>query len=195
MQGGALIALSYRCRVRDFAVLQGIHKAVLVCTGCGAEANASCNCGVSYVAKSIRAAEAIKANPNRSDRAIAADIGVDHKTVGKARGDNSPPERIGQDGKSYSIRQRTMRFLLILAVLSVSANASLAQDAAPKVGNRTLYQVKPKAPEGCKLVGTVKGTKLWAGDCISSELRGTTPAAETQSLPERAAGAVPPGQK
>jgi hypothetical protein len=88
-----------------------------------------------------------------------------------------------------------MRFLLIFAVICVSANAALAQDAAPKVGNRPLYQVKPKVPEGCKLVGTVKGTKLWAGDCISSELRGTTPAAETQSLPERAAGAIPPGQK
>jgi hypothetical protein len=32
---------------------------------------------------------------------------------------------------------------------------------------------------GCKLVGTVKGTKLWAGDCAAaSELRGTTTAAE-----------------
>jgi hypothetical protein len=88
-----------------------------------------------------------------------------------------------------------MRFMLILAVIGVSANAALAQDAAPKVGNRPLYQVKPKAPEGCKLVGTVRGTKLWAGDCISSELRGTTPAAETQSLPEQAAGTIPPGQK
>jgi hypothetical protein len=88
-----------------------------------------------------------------------------------------------------------MRFLLIFAVICVSANAALAQDAVPKVGNRPLYQVKPKVPEGCKLVGTVKGTKLWAGDCISSELRGTTPAAETQSLPERAVGAIPPGQK
>lgn len=78
----------------------------MVCTECGAEANASCNCGVSYVAKSVRAAQAIKANPTRSDRSIAAELGIDHKTVGKARGEFSPPERIGQDGKSYSIRQR-----------------------------------------------------------------------------------------
>ena len=62
------------------------------------------------VAKSIRAAEAIKANPGKSDRAIAADIGVSHPTVAKARselgGNNLPPERTGQDGKSYSVRQR-----------------------------------------------------------------------------------------
>jgi hypothetical protein len=82
----------------------------MVCTGCGAEANASCNCGVSYVAKSIRAAEAIKANPGKSDRAIAADLGIGKNTVMRARqaGPDGPPEheRIGRDGKSYSIRQR-----------------------------------------------------------------------------------------
>ena len=48
----------------------------MVCTSCGAEANASCNCGVSYIPKALRAAEAVKANPEKSDRAIAADIGV-----------------------------------------------------------------------------------------------------------------------
>jgi hypothetical protein len=78
--------------------------------GCGAEANASCNCRVSYVAKSVRAAEAIKANPNKSDRAIAAEIGVSVMIVGQARKASGVnfliPERVGQDGKSYSIRQR-----------------------------------------------------------------------------------------
>jgi hypothetical protein len=48
---------------------------------------------------------------------------------------------------------------------------------------------------GCKLVGTVKATKLWAGDCVASELRGATPETETQSLSERAIGVIPPGQK
>ena len=87
----------------------------MVCTGCGAEANASCNCGVSYVAKSARAREAVKANPNRSDRAIAADLGMTHPTVAAARrdldegGNNFPPERIGRDGKSYPVKQRMAR--------------------------------------------------------------------------------------
>src|SRR5258705_415859 len=49
-----------------------------------------------------------------------------------------------------------------------------AQTAASK-GSKPVKQVKPSAPMGCKLVGTVKGTKLWAGDCAApSELRGTT---------------------
>jgi hypothetical protein len=86
-----------------------------------------------------------------------------------------------------------MRFLLIVAVIGFSANA-YAQDV-PKVGHKPPAQVKPKEPIGCKLVGTVRGTKLWAGDCTGSELGGTTPATETQSLPERAIGVIPPGQK
>jgi hypothetical protein len=88
----------------------------------------------------------------------------------------------------------TMRIFLVLAAIGFSATA-FAQSAPPKVGNKPLAQVKPKEPMGCKLVGTVKGTKLWAGDCVaSSELRGAAPATEAD-LPAAAAGAIPPGQK
>jgi len=67
---------------------------------------AACDCGVAYVPAGQRAAEAVQKSPEKSNRAIAAEIGVDHKTVAKARGDNSPPERVtGRDGKSYPARQ------------------------------------------------------------------------------------------
>ncbi len=88
----------------------------------------------------------------------------------------------------------TVRVLLILAAISFSATA-FAQGAPPKVGNKPLVQVKPKEPTGCKLVGTVRGTKLWAGDCVASELRGTAPATETKPLSEQDIDAIPPGQK
>jgi hypothetical protein len=88
----------------------------------------------------------------------------------------------------------TMRSLLILVAICLSVTA-FAQGAPPKVGNKPLVQVKPKEPMGCKLVGTVKGTKLWAGDCVGLELRGATPTTDTQTLPERATGVIPPGQK
>jgi hypothetical protein len=56
------------------------------------------------VKPSVAAAKAVAANPTASNRAIAAEIGIDHKTVAKARrstGINSPVEkRIGLDGKS-----------------------------------------------------------------------------------------------
>lgn len=69
-----------------------------------------------------------------------------------------------------------MRVLIILAAIFVSANA-FAQDATPtpKAGAKP---VKPKEAMGCKFVGTVKGTKLWAGDCMGPELRGSDFAAE-----------------
>ena len=54
-----------------------------------------------------------------------------------------------------------MKSILIIAALLFSAIA-FAQDA-PKV--------KPKAPVRCKPLGTVEGTKLWAGDCVANELR------------------------
>jgi len=87
-----------------------------------------------------------------------------------------------------------MRTFLIVFAICFSANA-FAQDASPKVGNKPLVQVKPKEPVGCKLVGTVKGIKLWAGDCVALELRGATPTTETQSLPERATAVIPSGQE
>jgi hypothetical protein len=59
-----------------------------------------------------------------------------------------------------------MRTLLILtAIIGLSASA-FAQTAAPK-GGKPVKQAKPSTPMGCKLVGTVKGTKLWAGDCLA----------------------------
>jgi hypothetical protein len=87
-----------------------------------------------------------------------------------------------------------MRSLLILAAICFSTTA-FAQSAPPKVGNKSPVQVKPKEPMGCKLVGTVRGTKLWAGDCVGSELRGSTTRTERQGLPEEAVGATAPDQK
>jgi len=50
---------------------------------------------------------------------------------------------------------------------------------------------------GCKLVGTVKGTKLWAGECTSLELRTGTPAEESSptSTPDTTGGAAPKDQQ
>jgi len=71
-----------------------------VCSACGI--GAACDCGAVLVSAGARAAAAVRNAPHKSDRAIAAEIGVDHKTVGKARqstGDHSPVTRTGLDGK------------------------------------------------------------------------------------------------
>jgi hypothetical protein len=70
------------------------------CPKCGN----NCQCGVPYVPKTVRAAEAIAAHLEKSDRAIAGEIGVDHKTVAKVRaeledvGNTSKPESIPRAG-------------------------------------------------------------------------------------------------
>jgi hypothetical protein len=89
-----------------------------------------------------------------------------------------------------------MRVFALLVAICFSGVA-FAQGAAPKakVGSKGSAQVRPKGPIGCKLVGTVRGTKLWAGDCVSSELRGTTSPAESQPAPEPPPAGAPPGQK
>jgi hypothetical protein len=90
-----------------------------------------------------------------------------------------------------------MRALSVVVAVCFSTTA-FAQNPPPKVGNRPVAQAKLRTPMGCKLVGTVKGTKLWAGDCTdAAELRGAAPTAEIAppSLPAQAAGAIPPGQK
>jgi hypothetical protein len=83
-----------------------------------------------------------------------------------------------------------MRTALCFAMLFIPVIA-LAQDATPAnrptVGAKPLVQAKPRAPVGCKLVGTVRGTKLWAGECTATpELRTGTPAEEASrpSLPD-----------
>ena len=91
-----------------------------------------------------------------------------------------------------------MKSISLLAAIFMSTSA-FAQSAAPKagapsVGDKPLVQVKPKAPIGCKLVGTVKGTKLWAGDCAVSEA-GSAAVETTPPLAAQAVGAIPSGQK
>ena len=88
--------------------LQIVHSlARLQCTKCGAEANASCNCGEPYVPAALRVAEYDKANPGKSTREAAADLGISNKTVSKARGVTGvTPETVtGRDGKEYPARR------------------------------------------------------------------------------------------
>ena len=85
------------------------------------------------------------------------------------------------------------RVVLVFALISV-AGAAVAQGAPPAkkptVGRKPFVQAKPSTPMGCKLVGSVRGTKIWAGDCVgATELRGSQPAEEVLSSPPAAAPA------
>jgi hypothetical protein len=76
----------------------------LKCSECGVEVDAGCSCDVAYVPAIERAKAAVEASPEKSNRAIAAEIGADEKTVRKARkstADRSAVggKRTGRDGK------------------------------------------------------------------------------------------------
>lgn len=77
----------------------------MTCTACGAEANASCNCGKPYMPKKQRVAEYDKENPRRSTRQAAADLGMSKSTVSDARQgvQDRAPEVEGRDGKVYRL--------------------------------------------------------------------------------------------
>jgi hypothetical protein len=57
-----------------------------------------------------------------------------------------------------------MKLFLLTAALILSTSV-YAQDASkpPTGGGKSAARMKPKAAS-CTLVGTVRGTKLWAGD-------------------------------
>ena len=101
-----------------------------------------------------------------------------------------------------NIREPIAAIAALVFALTLVSDAALAQAAPPAkrptVGGKPLVQAKPSPPMGCKLVGTVKGTKLWAGDCTAaSELRSTTTGegAAPQVPPDQSTGAVPKEQQ
>jgi hypothetical protein len=78
----------------------------LRCTKCGAQVDAAGNCGAPYEPAGKLAERAIAANPEKSDRAIAKELGVNNATVSRARNragvaNATPDKHVGQDGKSY----------------------------------------------------------------------------------------------
>lgn len=87
-----------------------------------------------------------------------------------------------------------MKVLAAFVALSFST-AAFAQSAPPKAARPTAPP-KVHSPMGCKPVGTVRGTKLWAGDCTdAASLRGAEPSGAAPSSPEPTGAAIPPGQK
>jgi hypothetical protein len=75
----------------------------LYCEGCGSETDATCSCGKPYVPAAARVAEYDAANPGKSTRDAAADLGVSNATVSRARGVTcvTPQAVTGHDGKTY----------------------------------------------------------------------------------------------
>jgi hypothetical protein len=68
-----------------------------------------------------------------------------------------------------------MRRVCIVTALLISTSAWAE---VPNTGNRPVVQVKSKTTATCRLIASVKGTKLWAGDCVPVD-----PTSEKLELP------------
>jgi hypothetical protein len=113
----------------------------LQCTKCGAEANASCNCGANYKPVQERVREYDEANPGKSTRAAAADLGVSQSAVQKARksGEHqcSPDIVSGRDGKTYPASRdkdlaTNVRNVFLMNCAAISRMAHYQGDAVDK---------------------------------------------------------------
>src|SRR5262245_54469243 len=86
-----------------------------ICLECCASGTGSCQCGAGYVPAGERAKAAIAANPGKSDRATAAEIGVHKNTVARARDTSGPhgpvdQPRTGLDGQTRRPLSRRIRW-------------------------------------------------------------------------------------
>ncbi|MFY9900073.1 MAG: hypothetical protein WAK67_20095 [Xanthobacteraceae bacterium] len=92
---------------RDLSPPPAIHRAVvqLRCEKCGRETAAACDCCVPYMPVTQRVAEYDEANPGKSTRQAAADLGVSKSAVSEARSsgvhERTPETVTGRDGKDY----------------------------------------------------------------------------------------------
>jgi hypothetical protein len=68
-----------------------------------------------------------------------------------------------------------MKPLIGLVAIFVSTVA-FAQNAPPKAEKKPPVRSKPLASMGCKLVGAVRGTRIWAGECVATPAPESAPA-------------------
>jgi hypothetical protein len=93
-----------------------------------------------------------------------------------------------------SWKEAQMKRLVSAIFLLALVAPSLAQNAPTGKKTSALAKVKPSG--GCRLVGTVRGTKLWAGDCVAAEPSAPTAAEPAEpSLQDHAQDAIRGGKE
>jgi hypothetical protein len=72
----------------------------------------------------------------------------------------------------------------IFFVVALVGSSFAQTQTPPKPGKMASVQAESKPSTGCKRVGTVRGTKLWAGNCVTAEAAAPSPG-EPQSEPDK----------
>jgi hypothetical protein len=126
------------------------------CSACGADRG--CDCNAPAIEK---AATALARSPEKSDRAIAKEEGINRRTVAKARNQlvhGAPVDtRVGLDGKARRMPQRPSDKDEDNPPPDVPANKNAA--AAARVlrdGLQAEFASRPKGPDGLEPHGTIR---------------------------------------
>jgi transposase-like protein len=119
----------------------------LVCSDCGAPGQGSCKCGAPYVSPGERAEAAVKANPEKSDRVIAEELGINHNTVNRARkkttvSHETVEKRTGKDGKKRKSPVRKTSAEKFDAVAQARRRGKTQTEAAKDAGLTSVQSVK-----------------------------------------------------
>jgi hypothetical protein len=138
-------------------------EARLECSKCHAIAKVGCNCGVSYVYVKAgqRATEYVAAHPEKSDSAIAAEIGVSRPTVKRARKavctNVQTEKQPGKDGKLYpTTKSRANKVEALAEAIKAKtghwpASKALAQEAGVHSRNADNALRAAKAAEEARI--------------------------------------------
>jgi hypothetical protein len=106
--------------------------------------------------------------------------------------------RVRDEITTHRVEVTAMKSTISTILLMFAFVGSAFAQSAPTASRNPSVQAKSKRAADCKFVGTVRGTKLWAGDCTTpDQLRSSLPAAETNAptLQDQATEAIPAGQK
>jgi hypothetical protein len=123
---------------------------VMRCPNCGKEAIAACSCNVGYVKAGELALEAVKKNPEKSNSAIAEEIGVSHDTVRQARNKTTTSNQNEKIHATASTRQllgvttRTGRDGIVRVMPQPRSKASENTNTHPSIG----MKIKEKFGDG-----------------------------------------------
>ena len=91
-----------------------------------------------------------------------------------------------------------MKKIALTSLLVIGSIGSAFAQTAPNAAKKSSAHAKSQPVVGCKLVGTVRGTKLWAGDCAApDQLRSSVTAIQSNEppVPDQTATVAPADQK
>jgi hypothetical protein len=168
---------------------------ILICSICGAKAEAKCACGATYIPASKLAERAVIANPELSDRALAAQLGVGKDVVRRARvltGAKAPVKtRTGKDGKTRVMPVKLPRPSSSGGVVRLTEKRNAGDAENPPTLTSEYFQVEAQAGHRNQLIDWIVDlARHLPRDPSPEEARAVVESIGTEAMRERFSAAV-----